>query len=187
METDPFSGQLLSGERIQWRGAPGQGWQFSARDILLIPFGLVWCAFIGSAFIGGLASPPRAVPVDLIFILIPGGMLCVGLFFLFGRFPIDAWLRGRTRYAVTNQRILIARDAPFGSFTAVSLDRIPTVKFDQRSDGSGTLRFGESVSMFSNRGFSTFLPSLDPTPQFITVDNAKSVFDLIQRLSHKPA
>jgi len=184
MDSGSFSGQLLSGERIQWSGAPRQGWLFTGRDIFLIPFSLVWCGIIGSVVIASFAAPASAAPAGFAFMLIPGAMLCFGLFFMLGRFPLDAWLRGRTRYAVTNQRILIARDAPFGTFTAVSLDRLPAVKFDQRADGRGTLRFGESVSMFSNRGFSTWLPSLDPTPQFMAVDNAKSVFDLIQRLSH---
>ena len=183
-EIDPeIARSLMPGERVQWSGRPQQGIMFTAMDIFLVPFGLFWCGIVGSVFVTGLTS--AAAGAAPFFLIVPFLMLCFGLVMMLGRFPMDAWLRSRTAYAVTNQRILIARGAPFGSFTAVSRDRLPSVKLSERSGGRGTIRFGETASMFGfqNRGFSIWLPSLDTTPQFLAIDSARSVFDLIQRRS----
>ncbi len=45
MDADLISGRLLGGERVAWSGRPVQGILFTARDIFLIPFSLIWCGF----------------------------------------------------------------------------------------------------------------------------------------------
>ena len=45
MQTDQFQGLLLKGERIVWRGHPAQGLLFTSRDLLLVPFSLMFLGF----------------------------------------------------------------------------------------------------------------------------------------------
>jgi hypothetical protein len=106
----------------------------------------------------------------------------IGLYLVVGRFLLDAWIRRGMRYAVTNKRVLISRPGPFGKFTAMDLNRMPDGSSSERADGRGTIRFGEQAQFWGNRGggFSAWTPSLDPTPQFIAIDEARRVFDYIQ-------
>jgi hypothetical protein len=96
-----------------------------------------------------------------------------------GRFLLDAWVRGGMLYAVTNKRILISRSGPFSKFTALSLDRLPDASISENAGGRDTIQFGAPAQVGRN-SMSSWTPSLDPTPQFIAIDNARSVFDQIQ-------
>jgi hypothetical protein len=40
-----FAGRLLDGETVVWSGRPGQGLRFTGRDLLLVPFSLLWGGF----------------------------------------------------------------------------------------------------------------------------------------------
>jgi hypothetical protein len=108
--------------------------------------------------------------------------LTFGLFLSVGRFIVDAWLRRSTRYALTDKRILILREGPFQTFTAVALDRLPQAQINERRNLSGDVRFGPQQSLFGSgrNGFSMWMPTLDPTPQFLAIPEARKVFDLVQ-------
>jgi hypothetical protein len=176
MDDETIRSRLLSGERIVWSGRPGQGLILSPRDGLLIPFSLAWCGFAVFWTVGatGMDAPG--------FFDLWGAMfICIGLYFVFGRFLVDAWTRRRMFYAVTDKRVLIARAKPFSKFTAISLSQLPNVDLDERRGGRGTIRFGEEISIWGNRGVGGWTPALDPTPQFIAIEDAHRVFDLIQR------
>jgi hypothetical protein len=178
MATDSIATQLLDGERITWSGAPGTGIQFQGRDALLIPFSLLWCgfAFFWEFSVISMGHAPFMMRLwGIPFVL-------MGLYFVVGRFMFDAWLRGRTYYAVTNQRVLIYRPAPFGRFTALNLRQLPDMTLTETSSGQGTIRFGVQTSVFGRgNGFAMWTPSLDPTPHFIAVANASAVFRQLQQ------
>lgn len=176
MEDGTIQNRLLSGERIVWSGRPSQGLILTPRDALLIPFSLVWCGFAVFWTVGA-----TGMGADVFFDLWGAMFICIGLYFVFGRFLIDAWVRRRMHYAVTDRRVLIARAGPFSKFTAIGLTQLPDVNLDERRNGCGTIRFGQEVSIWGNRGMGGWTPAFDPTPQFIAIDNAHSVFDLIQR------
>jgi hypothetical protein len=173
---DDFTEQLLDGERIIWSGRPGQGLLLTGRDGLLIPFSLLWGGFavFWEATVMRTSAP-------LLFRLWGVPFVLVGLYLIAGRFIVDAWLRGRTRYALTNQRILIARSRPFGKFMALGIDRVLDVQFSEGARGRGTLRFGQPAPFWGRGGFAGWSPALDPTPQFLAIDDAQSVFNQIQR------
>ena len=119
--------------------------------------------------------PPWAVVWGVPFVL-------VGIYLIFGRFLLDAWVRGGTRYAVTNRRVLISRGRPYQTLIAVGLERLPEASISEGSGGRGTIRFGQASPVFGRAtGFSAWTPSLDPVPQFIGIEDANAVFDLIQR------
>lgn len=67
-------------------------------------------------------------------------------FLVFGRFALDAWLRRRISYAVTNRRILIQRAAPCSKFTSVDSERLPDAQMEGERAGRGNLRFGSAAS-----------------------------------------
>jgi hypothetical protein len=179
MFDDAFGGRLLSGERIAWRGQSGRGLVLTRRDLFLIPFSLLWCGFaifwtVGATSIGAPG-----------FFTLWGSMfICVGLYVVAGRFAVDAWIRSRTFYALTDQRILIARAAPFRKFTAINLAQLAEIDLVERANGRGTIRFGneEPAWGFGRRGgWGSWSPSLDPTPQFLAIDDVRRVYDLVQR------
>ena len=183
-----FQDRLLSGERLVWQGRPATGILFTSRDIFLVPFSLFWCGFV-VFWEWGASQASRSGQDGLIgdvFPLFGIPFVLIGIYFLIGRFLVDVWIRGRTSYAVTNQRVLIFRASPFGSFTALAIDKLPELSLDERLDGRGTIRFQPKTPMWGyNNGFSAWTPSLDAT-QFLMIPDARNVFDRIQKQGMKP-
>ena len=179
---DPFAERLLSGEKVVWRGRPQQGFLLTSRDSFLIPMSLVWCGFI--IF---WESTVLRMPNAPIFMVLWGGLfLLVGLYLTIGRFVFDAWIRAGVLYALTDRRILILRSRPSVRFQSVSLDRLPEATLNETSGGRGSIRFGAPIAIWGNRslgGMGSWTPSLDPTPQFLAIDDVKKVFARIQTLA----
>lgn len=174
-----FSDRLLTGETVIWWGRPGQGLRLTPLDGVLIPFSLMWCGFAVFWEITVLRS---AAPGFFAFWGLP--FIAIGIYFVIGRFLVDAWARANTYYAVTNRRILIARSGPFGRFVALSRDRLPEMHISESSDGRGTIRFGQQATFgtWGRSGFAGWTPALDSTPQFIAIDDVRNVFNEIQSL-----
>lgn len=170
-----FVGRTLPGERVLWSGKPATGILFSPLDIFLVPFSLLWCGFVVFWIFTAASAGGSFWAFGLIF-------LCFGLFFSVGRFAFDAWLRGATSYALTDKRVLILRTGMASSFIAINLDRLPQAQISERAGGQGTVRFGLQQSLFNygRGGFAVWIPSLDPTPQFLAIPDARKVFDLVQ-------
>lgn len=173
---DTFAGRLLPEERVIWSGRPARGVLFTPRDAFLLPFSVLWLGFavvwtVGASLAGGA------------FGLFGVLFIAFGAFFMGGRFWLDAWLRGRTFYAVTDRRVLILRSGPFSDFTAVALDRLPDARISEGKGGRGAIRFGQRAPIFGGNGFSIWVPALDGTPQFLGIADARKVFDLIQHAS----
>lgn len=178
-----FTNRLLKGEKIVWSGQPSQGLLLTGQDWLLIPFSLLWGGF---AIFWESSALATTSPVFVKLWGVP--FLLIGLYLVAGRFLFDAWVRRRMRYAVTNKRILIFRSWPFSKMTALSLDHLPDLSLIESSDGRGTIRFGQQVPLWGRGGgFSGWTPALDPTPQFIAIENARRVFDQIQYTDRKSA
>jgi hypothetical protein len=171
-----FAERLLRGEKIVWSGRPARGLLFTGQDWLLIPFSLLWGGF-ALFWESSVLNAPNA-PMIMKLWGVP--FVLIGLYFIVGRFLVDAWIRGTTRYAITNKRILILRSGPFSAFVALSLNQLPQTSLSESANGRGTIRFGEQVSPRGGRGISSLAPSLDPTPQFIAIEDARRVFDAIQ-------
>jgi hypothetical protein len=174
---DAAKTQLLSGERVVWEGKPYPGLVVRPIDVFLIPFSLLW---------GGFAvfwnATVWTTDSDLSFKLFGLPFLVAGLYVTVGRFLIDMWLRKATTYSVTNKRVLIARGASGSKLKSVDIKRLPSLEFDERSDGSGTIRFGGAGGWFNGaNNFGIWQPTFDPTPQFIRVPHVRSVYELIQK------
>jgi hypothetical protein len=183
-DADAFEGRLLPNETILWAGRPAQGLRLTARDGLLIPFSLLWAGFAVFWEITVLRS--RA---PLFMALFGAAFVLVGLFMVFGRFVVDAWLRGATVYALTDRRLLILRAGTWPAFKALSLESLPECALSEGANARGSIRFGPSAPLFSRYygGFGAWTPSLDPTPQFLAIDDARRVFGLIQERINRKA
>jgi hypothetical protein len=179
MADDLFTSRLLSGERILWSGTPGQGLLLTEADTFAIPFSLLWCGIVIFWTIGASRTAGFG---PLLFGVI---FICFGLYNLVGRFLVDAWIRRDLRYAVTNRRILIARPAPFSRFTALNLEQLSEVDLKERTNGRGTIRFGQRAPAWAWGYYRGMSPALDPTPQFLAIGDARRVFDLIQRTARR--
>ena len=167
----------LAGERVIWTGEPGHGLALQPMDSFLIPLSLIWCGFAILWTFGAteMGAPDFFTLWGLMFV-------AFGLYFVFGRFLTDMWLRGSLTYTLTNRRIFIERSGMFPKQTVVSVADLPPTSLHLRRSGRGTIRIGEAASMWSgSRGFSSWSPALDPTPQLLLIENAQHVFDLIQR------
>ncbi|HEY2179340.1 MAG TPA: hypothetical protein VGH15_12230 [Caulobacteraceae bacterium] len=181
MDDEAFRGRLLPGERIIWTGRPARGVIFTGRDVFLIPFSLVWCSFAIFWTVMATAGTVGTGHAELAWFPLFGvAFVGVGLYFVAGRFVVDAWIRSAIRYALTDRRVLILRSGPFSDFTALTLERLPDTKLSDGRKGRGTIRFGQSASPWG-RGFGGWSPAFDSTPQFLAVPDARNVFDLIQR------
>lgn len=182
MIADPFQGWFLPGEHVVWRGRPALGIVFTAHDIWLIPFSLLWCGF--AIFWDSVAIDYDAPIFDRLW---GATFVCIGLFMVVGRFVVDAWLRDNLYYAITDQRILIVRTGLLSKLNALGIFQLPLIHFDERAHGRGTIRFGEVASLWGNRSWGQWIPSLEATPQFIMIDDVRRVYGLIQHHSIRSA
>jgi Bacterial PH domain len=107
--------------------------------------------------------------------------VCMGLFFVFGRFIADARSRARTFYGVTGERILIVSGLFSQQIKSLQLRTLTDVSLTRRSDGSGTITFGPTNYMNSFfpigawPGAGRYAP-----PSFDLIERAKEVYDVIR-------
>jgi hypothetical protein len=186
VQDDDLRSRLLPGERILWSGQPRQGLLLTGWDIFLVPFSLLWCGFAvfwEAAVLGALNRTGVHSQAPFFFALWGVPFVLAGLYFVFGRFIAEAWIRRRTIYAVTDRRVLILRGGPFNNFLALSMERLPETSLSEKRNGRGTIIFGPNSFIRMRSGISGLSPSLDPTPRFLEIADARSVFDQIQRLA----
>src|ERR1700722_12459833 len=136
MDTNQLAPELLrSGETIRWNGRAPTGIRFRSADALLIPFSLVW---------GGFAifweSAVVAENAPILFRLWGIPFICVAIYIIAGRFFVDAWLRSRTSYYVTDRAAYIVRSAPLGAMCRFSGSALDGVKIEDVSGTRATIR-----------------------------------------------
>ena len=105
-------------EEILWTGQPLPGLSFKPSDILLSGFGLFFFSF--AVFWTFMASGAGAAGgiIGYVFPLFGIPFILVGGYLLFGRFFWEAYVRSKTRYALTNRRAIIAKSALNRSMTS---------------------------------------------------------------------
>jgi hypothetical protein len=140
----------------------------------MIPFSLLWGGFAvfweTSAFVDH---------TPLFFRLWGVPFVLVGLYFIIGRFFVDAWVRGRTSYAVTDRRVLMLRNVFSEQLIAANLDC--EMRLRKERDGRGTIEFGPQISAFArNRSWSSMTPALADSVTFIGIDDVMGVYRLVQ-------
>lgn len=176
---DDLQRTLLPGERMLWKGKPCKGLIFRPIEAFLIPFRLLWGGFAVFWNFGVWSTDQNISALPFKLFGLP--FIIAGLYITFGRFLIDMRLRRRLQYAVTDRRVLIYKRGGSSTSKSVDIKRLPSIELNQRSDGSGTIRFGAAMSLFNGRNFGIWQPTFDATPQFLCIPNVRSVYELIQK------
>ncbi len=176
-------------EEIIWQGRPPRGIRLREIDIFLIPFSILWTSFAilwTIAASGMLASSEGAVeapPILNLFTLFGLAFVSVGLFFTFGRFIVDAAIRRRTEYALTNHRAII-----FSGLFSRSIDSMPLTKNLQvkvRGDKTGSIEFGPGRGLFDlSSGLSFWIGPLHPFV-FHGIKDVRDVYRLVREIQNK--
>ena len=178
---------LQPGEGVLWTGGPDPKRLLSGKDLFLIPFSLMWGGFAifweGSVLAFGRG--PNQAPIFFVLWGIP--FVVVGQYFIWGRFLVKRWDRGRTIYAVTNQRVLALRGR---SLQSIFLSQLPPIVQSSRADGSGSLEFGSSggsygYGVWANTGMDFFAMGRGPLA-FYDIPNVTDVYSLITRARKQP-
>ena len=186
--SQPFQPYLFQGERVLWSGQPMQGIAFNRSDIIAIPFSLMWGGFAIFWNVGVWTSFPNDGTADDWFFKLWGlPFLAVGLYLIAGRFFYDAWVRKRSLYAVTNERVLILRSSGSSKLTSRDIQLLPMLEITEGRDGTGTITFDSNdvgYSMFGwSRSFGAWAPSTTTNAQFFRIDNPRRVYELIRKQS----
>ena len=168
--------ELGATEKLLWSGQPRRGIRFRSTDAFLIPFTLLWGGFVIfweiSAVRGGASWFFRLWGIPFV---------AAGLYFIFGRFFVDAWQRTRTYYGLTSERVVIVSGLFQRQVKSLALRGLPEVSLAESTDRSGTITFGSVPPMYGSfanpswPGMASHLP-----PSFEMIDNARQVYGHIQ-------
>lgn len=125
---------LEAGEHIIWTGQPKQGLIFSAFDIWMVIFGIVWTSGVISWIYAALDAAIWFAMFGLPFLL-------VGLYLMFGKFFFDARTRATAIYAITNRRVIITYKQFGKKFFSHEYGKIREIALRENADRSGTIYF----------------------------------------------
>ena len=166
-----------AGERILWAGSPVKGIRLRGSDIFVIPFSLLWggFAFFWEYSVYKTGAPP-------FFLLFGGVFVVVGIHMIFGRFIVDAMQRGKTTYAVSNERVLVLNELFGRKLKSLDLQTLSDVSLIEKSNGIGTITFGPMHPMSSMAGGTAWPGAGQFTgSQFELIDDVKTVYETIRR------
>ena len=167
---------LAPGETVLWRGRPEKGHLLNAGDIVMIPFSIFWCGFAVFWFITALEAG--------LFALFGIPFVCVGLYMTIGRFFHIAYRRKRTAYVITTGKIIRKVGNRIDMLDAKTM---PAIHVTARTDGTGTIQFGEFI--YYSRGrvrSSLWNDSWGPGNRPFTLENIPDVAR-VQQILHSIA
>jgi hypothetical protein len=169
----PFLGP---GERVVWTGRPVSGLFLTGNDWLLIPFSVAWSAMALYGTSSLVLSRPTLMSV--VFGTVFG---LAAVFFVAGRFVIDAWIRSRTLYAVTTRRALEIRATFTQKLITAPIGGSVILKDSRR--GRGTLTFqragegGGFSAIFGRRGnWQLWLPGVTDNVSFLAIEDPMEAY-----------
>jgi len=157
-------------------------------DAYLIPFSLLWGGFV----IFWEATVLRASgPNSPIMALFGIPFVLMGLYFIVGRFFVDARIRAKTFYGLTNRRVIIISGVFSRTTDSLPLRTLTDISLQERSDRSGTILLGRPQP-FSSWGWGSswnWWPGISQysTPAFEMIPNVKSVYDQLLEAQRRAA
>jgi hypothetical protein len=180
---DVIARELRRGEKLLWAGQPRGGIRLRGTDAFLIPFSILWTGFAVAWEATVLWSG-----APLVFALFGIPFVLVGLYFVFGRFLVDAKQRAKTFYGLTEERAIIVSGLLTRKCKSLDLRTAADISLTERKDGSGTISFGPVHTVFAWFGAdgSGGWPGMEAyaPPGFAMIDRARGVYDLILATKH---
>ena len=159
---------LDANEQLLWSGRPPRGMMLRSSDLFMIPFSLIWGSFAVLWTLGAALSAGCFGLFGIPFALF-------AMYLMFGRFWVDAYLRQRTRYALTDKRIIISGGLFSEQFTSVNLCMVTQISLKIEQSGKGTITFGPISTNWQFRG----IPINRMSPTFESIRNARQVYSRI--------
>lgn len=170
--------ELLSDEKVLWKGSPNPKKIFTKSDIILIPFSIMW---------GGFAifweSSVISLRAPFFFKLFGIPFVLMGLYFIFGRFFWKAYNKSKTLYLVTNKRLLVIYNKKnLYSASSEYLNRLTSIEKTENQNGEGSISFGNRLflyTIFENSGMEFLMRSKNFGLAFHDIENVSAVFKII--------
>jgi hypothetical protein len=183
MNHEVLKDPLAPGEEILWTGRPYGGFYLDPRCIFPAMFGVFFLIFALLAMARILADP-KPMPMDgfvfLTFWFV--GVGSVSIYFVFGRFWLDARRRQRIHYTLTNQRVIICSGLIVPKKTVVDLASINNLSWESALHGRGHVLFAprsEAIAAWFHPGFNPWYLGLG-VPAFELVDEPERLFELVR-------
>lgn len=142
--SDYISRELNKGERVLWSGRPDIWAVLCKGDLVMIPASILWSAMALSFAIPmfrALGEDSDALPF-VIFFGAPFTVMAV--YALIGRFFVRMWIKSRTRYLVTDERVVAVTRTISSNVRASYLDEIAGIESASSLRGRQTLWFGDA-------------------------------------------
>lgn len=170
---------LDSGERLLWTGRPRPGLRLSSATMRSLLGSAIWAAlaifFAINIWRDGIS--PSSLLTSMAFV-------AFAVYNTVGRVGLGWWLRSRTRYAVTDRRVLIIEGGAQPAIQSVDLTPTTPIGADLRDDGSGTLTFvGSQLAPVGRGGRRT---RRRPPPAFDDIPDAQQAYAVIQQVMRTP-
>jgi hypothetical protein len=173
---------LLPGEKLLWDDRPAPRF-FRGSDGLATAVVAGWLVFMNVVF--GLTM--RVAPAPFVSV-VWAAFVAYGLYLLVGRLVVRTLTLRRTRYALTDRRLVVVGGFPWAKpkTTSAYVAALPPPVISERADGSGSLAFGAfpgplEVFYPSNRG--TLRTGLQTSPPVLwDLADVRRVRDLVARV-----
>lgn len=134
--------EMQTTERLMWSGRPPQGLRVRKQDIPAVIFGLAWAGF---ALFWTWSIWQEAA--ELLPAVMGGMMVLIGVYQFLGQFFVDSYVRARTYYGVSDQRMVILKSGPPRSLQSLDLAELPDVTLDTEGMDGGVIRFSPDVTV----------------------------------------
>jgi hypothetical protein len=174
--------ELRPDERLLWKGRPRGGIRLRGFDAFMVPLSLVWGGFAFFWEFKVVSSVPKDNPAEWSPALFGIPFVLVGLYLIFGRFLVDARMRAKTEYAVTNRRAIIVSGLFSRKIKSIDLKSTPEIALEEKADRSGTITFGQAPAY---SGWATQSNPLSPgmlsQQAFEMIDNVRQVYETIEQ------
>jgi len=167
--------ELDSGERMLWSGRPLSDIRIEFGHLLQSAFGFV---FLGIS-VGSLLAAGKESTVFPTLWSIP--FVAAGLYLSVGHFFWSAFCRRYTEYAVTNQRVIVRTSLLSRTIQSIEYRKIRAITLTEKSDGSGTIHFGESSGADAGNATTSGATKME------AVADARLVYNIIRKAANRLA
>jgi Bacterial PH domain len=171
ISSEALQQEIASGERVLWSGPPAGGIRFESESLSRSAFGLVFFGFSVFWIHGAWNQSNSSSTQSTIFALFGIPFVLIGFYNFVGHFFWSAISRKYTEYAVTTQRVIVFSGVFSRTTKSIEYRKIPTIACSEKSDGSGTIQFGEPKAVNAGEGVAYVATKIEAVPDVRTVYN----------------